>query len=114
MLNRCIAYLGLPRVIGLLLAGRIHLEDFFLFSAVSLSVAIQAALRELAASHVAMEVAVDMPMLLALPLPIQELLVILFEQAEGRELLPGRVRTGDIEKCGNLELPFQIRTHRSK
>lgn len=82
------AYLGVPVVVCMVLAGRLQHRDF-VAPAVDVDARRRAALAEVATSAMAMETAVDIQLLSDIPVPVQYLVVLLFERATGRSLMLG-------------------------
>lgn len=82
-------YLGLPAVACMLLAGKLRPDDFIDPGADAES-QLRAALEHVAASTFGMQVAVDAELLQRAPVPVQHLVVRLFEAAAGMRLMGAR------------------------
>lgn len=83
--------LQLPAVICFLLTGKLRHEDF-VEPTVSIQEELALAMRDLANSPEALELAVDRDELLALPEPLQHLLAVLFGEVSGRRYITGKKR----------------------
>lgn len=79
-------YLGLPGVIGFVLAGKLQHSDF-VEPSVPLAAVFEKALNEIVQSPPALEAAVDLGLLQTLPEQVKLLLVLLYQEATGVELL---------------------------
>ena len=105
-------FLEMPVVLVYLLAGRLQAADFF-FAPVNWQQHVDAALREIATSRVAIETVVNSETLLALPDAVKLLVVLLYERAEQVLLLPKRIEASEIEALGQSYVPFEVRLHKS-
>ena len=83
--------LELPAVICFLLTGKLRHEDF-VEPTVSFQDELAVAMRDLANSPEALELAVDRDDLLAMPVPVQHLVAVLFCQVSGRHYITGKKR----------------------
>ena len=105
-------YLEIPVVLVYLLAGRLQAADFFV-PPLSWQHHVDEALREVAASNIAAEPAVNSEMLLALPDAVKLLVVLLYERSEHVLLLPKRIKASEIEALGQSYVPFEVRWQKS-
>lgn len=105
-------YLEIPVVLVYLLAGRLQAADFFV-PPLNWQHHVDEALREVAASNIAAETAVNSEMLLALPDAVKLLVVLLYERSEHVLLLPKRIKASEIEALGQSYVPFEVRLHKS-
>lgn len=101
-------YLDLPVVICYLLAGKLVPSDFFVRQS-EYRAALDLALETIARSQQAMSASVSLQQLVALNEPVQLLLVMLYESAEGGCLLPERVTRSRLESFSELCVPFEVR-----
>lgn len=83
--------LELPAVICFLLTGKLRHEDF-VEPAVSFQEELAMAMRDLAYSPEALELAVDRDDLFAMPVSVQHLVAVLFGQVSGRHYITGKKR----------------------
>lgn len=83
--------LELPAVICFLLTGKLRHEDF-VEPTVSIEEELEVAMRDLANSPEALELAVDRDDLLELPVPVQHLVAVLFGEVSGRQYITGKKR----------------------
>lgn len=83
--------LELPAVICFLLTGKLRHEDF-VEPMVSFQAELALAMRDLANSPDALELAVGQDDLLAMPLPVQHLVAVLFGEISGRRFITGKKR----------------------
>lgn len=110
VLERFISYMGLPKILGLLLAQRVRMADFFELNTNDYDAKIDALLEQLATSPKGLSVSVLPEQLLCLPRAVKELIVLLYEQSEQTELLAARVTREQLEAYGQpLYIPFGVR-----
>lgn len=110
-LRKCATYLGIPVVYVFLLSGRLQFRDFF-SSPVTLAMQIEKALVQISCSDIGLEAGVDTSVLASLPDAAKLLIVLLYERAEQVQLLPSRVGKAEIERIGQLRVPFEIRLNK--
>lgn len=110
VLERFIAYMGLPKILGLLLAQRVRLADFYALDTNNYQARVDALLEKLATSEKGLSVSVLPEQLLTLPREVKDLLVLLYEQSEQTELLSKRVSKEQLETFGQpMYFPFNVR-----
>lgn len=114
VLERCIAYIGLPKILGLLLAQRVRMADFFASDVCEYQSRLDALLETLATSSMGLSVGVLPEQLTSLPQAVKELLALLYEQSEQKEMLAKRVTREQLEAYGQpFFIPFQVRRQTS-
>lgn len=101
--------LELPAVICFLLTGKLRHEDF-VEPTVSFQDELAAAMRDLANSPEALELAVVRDDLLALPVPVQHLVAVLFGKVSGRHYITGKKRWTWMEEPPPKSLKMQLRS----
>ena len=111
-LRKSAEYLRLPAVTCLLMAGKLLADDFF-DSPAEFPQRLAVALRVVAESKYARDVAVSLEQLNELPVSVQLLLVLQFEASTGVELIPGRASREAIKMAGRQHVPFEVRVSRS-
>lgn len=107
VIRRIAGFLDMPTVLCELLGGRLEASDFFSVRD-KYAHALEYALQTVAASNSAMESAVRLDDLLALPDSVKLLLVLLYELAEHVVLLPGRLTRSQCETLSQLWVPFEV------
>lgn len=83
------AYLQIPAVVGLLLAGKLKHQDF-VDRPLELNEQLKEAMVKVARSSYALESAVSPLMLMQLPAEVQLLLILVFQDATGNSVIPQR------------------------
>lgn len=83
------AYLKIPAVVGLLMAGKLRHQDF-LDRPLELNEMLQEVMQRIAKSSYAMESAVTAPMLRQLQTEVKLLLLLVFQEATGDMVMPER------------------------
>lgn len=101
--------LKLPAVICFLLTGKLRHEDF-VEPTVIFQDELAGAMRDLANSPDALELAVGRDDLLAIPLPVQHLLAVLFGEVSGRRYITGKKRWTWMEEPPPESLKMQLRS----
>lgn len=109
-LKDCAVYLGIPVVFAHVLAGRLTLDDFLVTSADPVQ-ALDGAIQVIAGSGVAAATAVDAEMLTAMPVPVKQLMVLLYERSENVSLLP-KANAQHLYYLCQQETPFQRRVNK--
>lgn len=107
------AYLGLPVVVCLLLGGWLKPSDFFNRQDEYLQ-ALERALETIAKSRQALDSGVTLSQLSELPEGVKLLVVLLYEQAEGMPLMPGRFSREGMDAIHSLWMPFEVRLNKVK
>ncbi len=113
LIRRSADYVDQAAVVGFLLSGKLRRADFF-ESPNDLSLSLERALRTIARSQFAADATVALRDLETIPVPVQLLIVLLYESAIGDELIPGRVTSGQIESAGQFRMPFQVRVVKTR
>ncbi|NMF96152.1 hypothetical protein GPA27_01910 [Aromatoleum toluolicum] len=89
LLRGVAVYLGLPAVACMLMAGKLRPDDF-IDPGADVESQLRAALEHVAASTFGMQVAVNSEILQEVPLPVQHLVVLLYETTTGKMLMGAR------------------------
>lgn len=108
LVRKCAAYLGIPAVLAFLWAGKLSGKDFFR-EPKSLKERLQAGMRIVSESQYAGEAGVSSADLSGLNEQVQLLLARLFEIAEGRLVIEGRVDSRSLFADKYAFAPFEVR-----
>lgn len=108
LVRQCADYLGIPAVLAFLWTGKLTSNDFF-HEPRSLKERLSASMRVVSESQYAGEAGVSRADLLGLNEQVQLLLAHLFEIAEGRSLIEGRVDSRSLFDGDRAIAPFEVR-----